>query len=129
MKGPEKVRWLKYYIAQPVEGLFSRLDETISTAWIKLKGGWYCEYCGKIHCRRAYKYKLVFYDDDSVGISNTAGTLRDTSDESGRFVCSLGRDAVLNEGWKPQSITLGDKIQSSFELAGKAFGGTRDDNM
>lgn len=123
MKGPEKVSWLRYYIIQPVEDFFNIIGDTLATTWIKLKGGWYCDYCGKMHCRRVYKYKLLFYNDGHVETANIAGTLRDISDESGKFVCSLGRDAVLNEGWKPSSITIGDKLQSGLELAVRAFRG------
>ena len=116
MKGPEKVSWLEYYIVQPIESIYDALGECISTAWIKLKGGWYCEYCGKIHSRRVYKYKYL-----DVNLDTATGSLRDISDEPGRFVCSLGRDAALHEGWKPQSITLEDKTFSGIVTAYRAF--------
>ena len=109
MKGPDRVSWLKYYIAQPIKSICDALGECISTVWIKLNGGWYCEYCGKIHNRRVYKYNCL---DDNL--DTTAGSLRDISDEPGRFVCSLGRDAALHEGWKPINITLGGKILSDL---------------
>ena len=116
MNRPEKVSWLKYYIAQPIKGLCEALNERISTLRIKLKGGWYCEYCGKIHNRRIYKYNCLDANLDTV-----TGTLRDISDEPGRFVCSLGRDAALHEGWEPQNVTLGDKIISDLMAVGRAF--------
>ena len=116
MNGPERVSWLKYYIAQPIESICNALGECVSTAWIKLKGGWYCEYCGKIHNRRVYKYNCLDANLDTV-----TGSLRDISDEPGRFVCSLGRDAALHEGWKPKNITLGDKILSDLMTVGKVF--------
>ena len=115
MNRPEKVSWLKYYIAQPIKGLCEALNERISTLRIKLKGGWYCEYCGKIHNRRIYKYNCLDANLDTV-----TGTLRDISDEPGRFVCSLGRDAVFNEDWKPQNIMIGDKIIYSIKTAWEA---------
>ena len=116
MNGPEKVSWLKYYIAQPIKSVCEELDERISTMRIKLKGGWYCEYCGKIHNRRIYKYNCLDANLDTV-----TGSLRDISDEPGRFVCSLGRDAALHEGWEPQNVTLGDQILSDLMAVGRAF--------
>ena len=116
MKRPERVSWLKYYIAQPIKSICDALGEHISALWIKLKGGWYCEYCHKVHSRRIYKYNCL-----DAHLDLAAGTLRDISDEPGRFVCSLGRDAVLNEGWKPQNIAIGDKIISDLMTAYRAF--------
>lgn len=101
MKGPEKVSWLKYYIAQPIESICNALGECISTVWIKLKGGWYCEYCHKIHGRRVYKYKLMFLSSGKDVAVSDKYELIDISDRPDKYVCSLGRDAVLNEGWKP----------------------------
>ena len=112
MNRPKKVRWLKYYIAQPIEDIAGALDELVSTTRIKLKGGWYCEYCGKVHNRRVYKYNCL-----DKKLDTAAGSLRDISNEPGRFVCSLGRDAALHEGWKPQYTTLEDKILSNFMSA------------
>lgn len=116
MKGPERVSWLKYYIAQPIKVIADALGECVATAWIKLKGGWYCEYCHKVHNRRVYKYNGL-----DANLGTAAGTLRDISNEPGRFVCSLGRDAALNEGWKPKNITLGDKVLSDLMTVGKVF--------
>lgn len=116
MKGPERVRWLKYYIAKPIESICNALGECIATTWIKLKGGWYCEYCCKVHNRRVYKYNCL-----DANLGTATGSLRDISDEPGRFVCSLGRDAALHEGWKPQSIMLEDKLFSDMVTAFRAF--------
>ena len=116
MNGPEKVSWLRYYIAQPISNICSALDERVSTLWIKMKGGWYCEYCGKVHSRRVYKYNCL-----DTNLSTAAGSLRDISDEPGRFVCSLGRDAVLNEDWEPLNIMIGDKIIYNIKTAWEAF--------
>ena len=116
MKGPERVSWLRYYIARPIISICNALGERMSTLWIKLTGGWYCEYCGKVHSRRVYKYNCL-----DTNLSTTAGSLRDISDEPGRFVCSLGRDAVLNEDWKPLNIMIGDKIIYNIKTAWEAL--------
>ena len=116
MKGPERVSWLRYYIAQPIAKIYSALGERLYTIWIKLTGGWYCEYCGKVHSRRVYKYNCL-----DTNLDTAAGSLRDISDEPGRFVCSLGRDAVLNEDWKPLNIMIGDKIIYNIKTAWEAF--------
>lgn len=118
--------WLTYYVGWPIRDFIDCLVETVEKAWIKLKGGWYCEYCHKIHGRRVYKYKLIFFNNgNDVAISDKY-TLMDISNEPGKFVCSLGRDAVLNEGWKPTHITLVDKLDqlhSALNQIGKAFKG------
>ena len=116
MKGPERISWLKYYIAQPIISICNVLGEHISTLWIKLKGGWYCEYCHKMHNRRVYKYNCL-----DTNLDTATGTLRDISNEPGRFVCSLGRDAVFNEDWKPLNIMIGDKIIYNIKTAWEAF--------
>lgn len=122
MNGPEKVSWLKYYIAQPIESICNALGDLLSTLWIKMKGGWYCEYCHKVHCRRVYKYKILYKPSlggTNVDVSNN-GTLRDIADEPHKYVCSLGRDAIMNNTWTPQP-TFGDKIQSAFDQIGSIF--------
>ena len=122
MNGPEKVSWLKYYIAQPIESICNALGDLLSTLWIKMKGGWYCEYCHKVHCRRVYKYKILYKPSlggTNVDVSNN-GTLRDIADEPHKYVCSLGRDAIMNNTWTPQP-TCGDKIQSAFDQIGSIF--------
>ena len=122
MNGPEKVSWLKYYIAQPIESICNALGDLLSTLWIKMKGGWYCEYCHKVHCRRVYKYKILYKSSlggTNVDVSNN-GTLRDIADEPHKYVCSLGRDAIMNNTWTPQP-TFGDKIQSAFDQIGSIF--------
>lgn len=116
MKGLKRVSWPKYYIAQPISNICSALGECVATTWIKLKGGWYCEYCGKVHSRRVYKYNCL-----DTNLSTATGSLRDISDEPGRFVCSLGRDAVLNEDWEPLNIMIGDKIIYNIKAAREAF--------
>ena len=116
MKRPERVSWLRYYIAQPIKNICNALGEHISTLYIKLTGGWYCEYCGKVHSRRVYKYNCL-----DTNLATATGSLRDISDEPGRFVCSLGRDAVLNEDWKPLNIMIGDKIIYSIKTAWEAL--------
>ena len=106
---PESRCWFAYYIFDPIRDLCYSFGDLLSTLWIKMKGGWYCEYCGKIHNRRVYKYNCL-----DANLDTAAGSLRDISDEPGRFVCSLGRDAALHEDWKPKNITLGDKILSDL---------------
>lgn len=113
---PESRCWFAYYIFDPIRDMCYSFGDLLSTLWIKMKGGWYCEYCGKIHNRRVYKYNCL---DAHLDIA--AGTLRDISGEHGRFVCSLGRDAALHEGWKPQSIKLEDKLFSDMVTAFRAF--------
>ena len=98
MNGPERVSWLECYIVQPIESIRNVLSEYISTMWIKLKGGWYCEYCHKIHSRRVYKYPYLEGKRDI-----TTGPLRGNCNKPDKLVCSLARDAVLHEGWKPKS--------------------------
>ena len=112
---PESRCWFAYYIFDPIRDLCYSFGDLLSTLWIKMKGGWYCEYCGKIHNRRVYKYNCL-----DANLDTAAGSLRDISDEPGRFVCSLGRDAALHEDWKPKNITLGDKILSGLMAVGRA---------
>lgn len=98
------------------------IKEGLAILTIKLRGGWYCEYCHKIHGRRVYKYKLMFLSGKDVTVSDKY-ELIDISDRPDKYVCSLGRGAVLNEGWKPTNITLGDKLHSAFSQIGEAFKG------
>ena len=116
MKGPERVSWLRYYIARPIISIYNALGERMYTLWIKFTGGWYCEYCCKVHSRRVYKYNCL-----DTNLDTATGTLRDISDEPGRFVCSLGRDAVLHEDWKPLNIMIGDKIIYGIKAAWRTF--------
>ena len=113
---PESRCWFAYYIFDPIRDLCYSFVDLLSTLWIKIKGGWYCEYCGKVHSRRVYKYNCL-----DANLGTATGSLRDISDEPGRFVCSLGRDAALHEGWKPQNVTLGDQILSDLMAVGRAF--------
>lgn len=123
MKKPQKVRWLTYYVVWPIRDFIDILVEIIEKAWIRLKGGWYCEYCHKIHGRRVYKYKLMFLSSGKDIAVSDKYELIDISDRPDKYVCSLGRDAVLNEGWKPTHITLGDKLHSAFSQISEAFKG------
>ena len=113
---PESRCWFAYYIFDPIRDMCYSFGDLLSTLWIKIKGGWYCEYCHKVHCRRVYKYNCL-----DTNLDTAAGSLRDISDEPGRFVCSLGRDAVLNEDWKPLSIMIGDKIIYNIKTAWEAL--------
>jgi hypothetical protein len=53
--------------------------------------------------------------------SGGAVTPRLTHEKSGHWVCSLGKDAIVNEGWKPDYVSRGDKLQSTFSAIGDAF--------
>ena len=88
---------------------------------IKLIGGWYCEYCHKIHGRRVYKYKLLFTSKSCA--AECKGHLSDISNESGRYVCSLGKDQIMEHGWSPTNVTIADHLQSAFSAIGDAFKG------
>lgn len=123
MKKPQKVRWLTYYVGWPIRDFIDILVETAEKTWIRLKGGWYCEYCNKIHGRRVYKYKLMFLSSGKDVAVSDKYELMDISDRPDKYVCSLGRDAVLNEGWRPTNITLGDKLHSALSQIGEAFKG------
>ena len=122
MNKPEKVSWLKYYSAEPLLERADIIHTALEKTWIRLKGGWYCEYCHKVHCRRVYKYKLHFSTNGEVYTADI-GTLRDISEEPGRFVCSLGRDVALTKAWKPDCITAGDKLMTSLEQLGNVLKG------
>lgn len=119
---PESRCWFAYYIFDPIRDLCYSFGDLLSTLWIKMKGGWYCEYCHKVHCRRVYKYQILF--KPSLGGTNvdvnSNGTLRDIADEPHKYVCSLGRDAITNNTWTPQPA-FGDKIQSAFDQVGSIF--------
>lgn len=104
MNDPKSVSWLNFYIARPIKNIRNVLGKRISTIWIKLKGGWYCAYCHKVHSRRVYKYSYI---DTRLGI--VTGPLHGTCNEHDKLVCSLGRDAALHESWRPLNNKLGDK--------------------
>ena len=123
MKKPEKVSWLTYYVGWPIRDFINTLNEAVEKARIKFMGGWYCEYCHKAHGRRVYRYKLLFLDINKGVTVNDKHEQIGGSDTSDRYVCSLGRDAILNEDWKPTPPALGDMLQSAFNQIGEAFKG------
>lgn len=141
MKKPEKVSWLTYYVGWPIRDFINTLSEAVEKARIKFMGGWYCEYCHKVHGRRVYRYKLLFLNiNNGVTVSDAHGrrvyryknngvTVSDRheliggSNTSDRYVCSLGRDAILNEDWKPTPPALGVMLQSALNQIGEAFKG------
>ncbi len=119
---PDSRSWFAYYILDPIMDICNSVRDVLSTLCIKMKGGWCCEYCHKVHCRRVYKYKILYKPSlggTNVDVSNN-GTLRSIADEPHRYVCSLGRDAITNNTWTPQP-TFGDKIQSTFDQIGNIF--------
>ena len=119
---PESRCWFAYYIFDPIRGMCYSFGDLLSTLWIKMKGGWYCEYCHKVHCRRVYKYQILVMPSLSGNITDVSnsGTLRDIADEPYKYVCSLGRDAITNNTWTLQP-TLDDKLQSAFDQVGSIF--------
>lgn len=123
MKKPEKVSWLTYYVGWPIRDFINTLSEAVETARIKFMGGWYCEYCHKVHGRRVYRYKLLFLNSNKDVTVSDKHELIGGSDTSDRYVCSLGRDAILNEDWKPTPPALGAMLQSALNQIGEAFKG------
>lgn len=119
---PKSRCWFAYYILDPIVDTYNSIRDLLSTLWIKMKGGWYCEYCSKVHCRRVYKYQILYKPNlggTNVDVNNN-GTLRNIADEPHRYVCSLGRDAITNNTWTPQ-LTFGNKIQAAFEQIGEVL--------
>lgn len=128
MKKPEKVSWLTYYVGWPIRDFINTLSEAVEKARIKFMGGWYCEYCHKVHGRRVYRYKLLFLNSNEGVTVSDEHELIGGSDTSDGYVCSLGRDAVLNEDWKPTPPALGAMLQSALNQIGEAFkGGMQND--
>lgn len=123
MKKSEKVGWLTYYVGWPIRDFINTLSEAVETARIKFMGGWYCEYCHKVHGRRVYRYKLLFTNSNKEVTVSDKPELIGGSDTPDRYVCSLGRDAVLNEDWKPTPPALGAMLQSALNQIGEAFKG------
>lgn len=114
---PESRCWFTYYILDPIVDMCNSVRDLLSTLLIKMKGGWYCEYCHKVHCRRVYKYKILYKSNlgnTKVDVSSN-GTLRDIADESHRYVCSLGRDDITNGTWTPQR-PCDNKIQLALNI-------------
>lgn len=101
--GPEEIGWLRYYVVRPVKDTVSSITEFLASIHIKFVGGWYCEYCRKIHGRRTYKFRMrqMHYDMLSRLTVDEKGILDDVSRESHRFTCSLGRDAYYDGKWHP----------------------------
>ena len=105
MKKPLKESWLRYYVATPLTALVDSIKKC-------LVGGWYCEYCHKIHGRRVYKFKLLFTSKSCT--VECKGTLSDISKDLDRYVCSLGKDQIMEHGWSPIPISLSDRLQSAL---------------
>lgn len=128
MKKPITVSWMRYYVLSPLQDVWGTVKDFFGELYIKLIGGWYCEYCQKIHGRRVLKYMLHF-TKDGVEIPGT-GSLRDDFKYHDRFVCSLGRDAHAEGSWKPEapslSQALGQLLGSCDRLASTLGGGNHD---
>ena len=91
-KKPEQVSWWTFYIVWTLDNIREWCVELVGTLRIHLMGGWYCEYCREIHCRRVYKYKLMF-DKDTATVADKSALYVDPK-YCGRLVCSLGHDAI-----------------------------------
>lgn len=128
MKKPITVSWMRYYVLDPLESAWGAVKDFFGEMYIKLIGGWYCEYCQKIHGRRVLKYMLHFTKDD-VEVSKN-GSLRDDFEYHDRFVCSLGHDAIVDGSWKPERPTLAqalNQLMSSCDRLSSALGGGNHD--
>ena len=90
---------MRYYVLDSLDSIWSNIKDCFGELRIKCIGGWYCEYCQKIHGRRVLKYKLIMVDKDSIIFSN--GTLSNDFKYCDRLVCSLGRDAGKAGEWAP----------------------------
>ena len=94
----------QYFVVRPLRNAWEHVKDWFGEQRIRLIGGWYCEYCGKIHGRRIYKFEL-FFNKDGASASDT-GTMSDNFEVSDRFVCSLGCDALRAGTWVPEKPTL-----------------------
>lgn len=121
MKKPLRESWLRYYVVTPLATMIDSIKEGLAILTIKLVGGWYCEYCHKVHGRRVYKYKLLFTSKSCA--AECKGTLSDISNESSKYVCSLGKGQIMEHGWSPDNVTLVDHLQSTLSAIGDVFKG------
>lgn len=108
MKKPLTVSWMRYYVLDTLENVWDSVKDFFGELHIKLIGGWYCEYCQKIHGRRVLKFKLYFVKEGAE--ISTYGTLKEDYKYSDRLACSLGRDALLANTWKPERPTLAQAL-------------------
>lgn len=99
---------MRYYAISPLQDVWGTVKDWFGVVHIRLIGGWYCEYCQKIHGRRVLKY-LLHFTKDGVEVPDT-GSLRDDFKYHDRFVCSLGRDAITEGVWKPEKPTLAQSL-------------------
>jgi hypothetical protein len=108
-KKPIAVSWMRFYVMVPVRTAWQSVKDFLANLHGKLIGGWYCEYCQKIHSRRVLKYELIFTEED-VKISDS--TLRNDFKYYDRLVCSLGRDACDSGEWTPVRLSVIDAIKA-----------------
>lgn len=108
MQKPITVSWMRYYVLSPLQDTWGTVKDWFGEVHVRLIGGWYCEYCQKIHGRRVLKYPL-FFTKDGVEVPNT-GSLRDDYKYYDRLVCSLGRDAHAEGKWNPEKPTLAQSL-------------------
>lgn len=131
MKKPLTVSWMRYYVLDPIESAWDAVRDFFGELHVKIIGGWYCEYCQKIHGRRVLRYKL-FFTKDSAEVSST-GTLGNDFKYLDRLTCSLGRDALADGTWKPERPTLAHALNqltnSCDRLSSALQGGYQDANI
>ena len=88
----------RYYVSKHLR---PRIKCWLREMRFRLFGGWYCEYCGKIHNDNTFKFKLLpVYESSSAAVSD-AGSLSKEYDPLDRFACSLGRDVYKAGKWEP----------------------------
>ena len=108
MQKPITVSWMRYYVLSPLQDMWGTVKDWFGEVHVRLIGGWYCEYCQKIHGRRVLKYMLHF-TKDGVEVPDT-GSLSNDFKYHDRFVCSLGHDAITEGVWKPERPTLAQAL-------------------
>lgn len=78
----------------------------------RLRGSWYCPYCGKSHPRRRVKFALTIKSKD-IRIDE----LRQGQCTEKPCVCFLGYSALVADRWRPKTTSLSDALTQ----AGKAL--------
>lgn len=129
---PATCSWFRFYVYNPVRSLCCTLGDLIVDAWNVCRGDWYCEYCDKMHGRRVYKHPLTILSDGSVAVSE-AGTCEATKLTNAatgqpygdsappRLVCSIGKEEILHNGWRPCDISVSERLQSVADTICKIF--------
>lgn len=116
MRKPITVSWMRYYVLSPLQDMWGTVKDWFGEVHVRLIGGWYCEYCQKVHGRRVLKYKL-FFTKDGAEVSKQ-GTLSEDYRYSDRLTCSLGHDALVEGTWKPERPERPTLDQALSQLLG-----------